>query len=87
MVRRPPAQLTRPANDAYPRLPSPSQLNNFTLFGMTFDGNLSIDGLITNLFETTHVHPWVAASHLRWFVEPTSPPTRLYSLTLARLIR
>lgn len=23
---------------------------------------------ITNLFETAYVHPWVAASHIRWFV-------------------
>ncbi|GAA5848275.1 hypothetical protein JCM8547_004466 [Rhodosporidiobolus lusitaniae] len=46
----------------------PKVLNNFTLFGTTFDGHLPIDGLITNLFESTYVHPWVAASHLRWFV-------------------
>ncbi|GAA5910241.1 uncharacterized protein JCM6883_001123 [Sporobolomyces salmoneus] len=46
----------------------PKVLNNFTLFGTTFDGNLSIDGLITNLFETTYVHRWVKQIHLRWFV-------------------
>ncbi|GAA6029258.1 hypothetical protein JCM8097_003591 [Rhodosporidiobolus ruineniae] len=46
----------------------PKVLNNFTLFGATFDGKLPIDGLITNLFESCYVHPWVAASHLRWFV-------------------
>jgi len=44
----------------------PKVLNNFTVFGVTFDGNLSIDGLITNLFETTYVHRWVSMSHLRW---------------------
>ncbi|BGP13776.1 hypothetical protein JCM10213v2_001714 [Rhodosporidiobolus nylandii] len=46
----------------------PKVLNNFTLFGSTFDGHLPIDGLITNLFESCYVHPWVAGSHLRWFV-------------------
>ncbi|GAA5958149.1 hypothetical protein JCM3765_002830 [Sporobolomyces pararoseus] len=46
----------------------PKVLNNFTVFGMTFDGNLAIDGLITNLFETTYVHHWVEKIHLRWFV-------------------
>ena len=46
----------------------PKVLNNFRVLGSTFDGNLPIDGLITNLFETAYVHPWVAASHLRWFV-------------------
>ncbi len=46
----------------------PKVLNNFRVLGSTFDGNLPIDGLITNLFETAYVHPWVSASHLRWFV-------------------
>ncbi|ORY32137.1 hypothetical protein BCR39DRAFT_479301 [Naematelia encephala] len=46
----------------------PKVLNNFRVLGTTFDGNLPIDGLITNLFETAYVHPWVSASHLRWFV-------------------
>lgn len=46
----------------------PKVLNNFRVLGTTFEGNLPIDGLITNLFETAYVHPWVAASHLRWFV-------------------
>jgi len=44
----------------------PKVLNNFTVLGNTFDGNLPIDSLITGLFETTYVHPWVASSHLRW---------------------
>lgn len=30
----------------------PKVLNNFRVFGATFDGALPIDGLITNLFET-----------------------------------
>lgn len=46
----------------------PKVLNNFSMFGATFDGELPIDGLITNLFETSYVHPWVKSSHLRWFV-------------------
>ena len=46
----------------------PKVLNSFTMFGATFDGELPIDGLITNLFETAYVHPWVKRSHLRWFV-------------------
>lgn len=46
----------------------PKVLNNFRVLGTTFSGNLPIDGLITNLFETTYVHPWVSQSHLRWFV-------------------
>lgn len=46
----------------------PKILNNFSLFGMTFDGKLPIDSLITNLCESAYVHPWVAQSHLRWFV-------------------
>ncbi|KAF9514503.1 hypothetical protein BS47DRAFT_1328903 [Hydnum rufescens UP504] len=46
----------------------PKVLNDFQLLGFKFEGNLPIDGLITNLFETTYVHPWVAKLHLRWFV-------------------
>lgn len=46
----------------------PKVLNSFELFGMRFDGELPIDGLITNLFETAYVHRWVKRSHLRWFV-------------------
>ncbi|GAA6004683.1 hypothetical protein JCM10207_000980 [Rhodosporidiobolus poonsookiae] len=46
----------------------PKVLNNFRLCGITFDGHLPIDGLITNLFESAYVHPWVAALHLRWFI-------------------
>jgi dimethylaniline monooxygenase (N-oxide forming) len=46
----------------------PKVLNNFRVLGATFDGALPIDSLITNLFETAYVHPWVSKSHLRWFV-------------------
>lgn len=46
----------------------PAVLADFVVFGVKFDGSLPIDGLITNLFETHGVHPWVAARHLRWHV-------------------
>lgn len=46
----------------------PAVLENFRVLGATFDRPTPIDGLITNLFETAYVHPWVARSHLRWFV-------------------
>ncbi|KAK4054707.1 hypothetical protein OIV83_000631 [Microbotryomycetes sp. JL201] len=44
----------------------PKVLNDFQVFGIKFDGDLPIDGLITNLFETAYVHPWVRQSRLRW---------------------
>jgi len=59
----------------------PKVLNNFRVLGATFDGALPIDGLITNLFETAYVHPWVAASHLRWFVSDFVIKRVLYVLT------
>lgn len=59
----------------------PKVLNNFRVLGSTFDGALPIDGLITNLFETAYVHPWVAASHLRWFVSDFVIKRVLYVLT------
>lgn len=59
----------------------PKVLNNFRVLGSTFEGNLPIDGLITNLFETTYVHPWVAASHLRWFVSDFVVKRVLWVLT------
>ncbi|WWC71229.1 uncharacterized protein I206_105182 [Kwoniella pini CBS 10737] len=46
----------------------PKVLNNFKVLGVTFDGNLPIDGLITNLFEDTYVHKWISQSNLRWFI-------------------
>ncbi|KAF8334136.1 uncharacterized protein EI90DRAFT_3145067 [Cantharellus anzutake] len=46
--------------------------NDFEVFGFKFDGKIPIDvfdiGLITNLFETAYVHPWVAKLHWRWFI-------------------
>ena len=59
----------------------PKVLNNFRTLGTTFDGNLPIDGLITNLFETAYVHPWIAASHLRWHVSDTIIKRVLWLLT------
>lgn len=59
----------------------PKVLDNFRVLGSTFDGNLPIDGLITNLFETAYVHPWVAASHLRWFVSDYVVKRVLWVLT------
>ncbi|KAF9049230.1 FAD/NAD-P-binding domain-containing protein [Hymenopellis radicata] len=48
----------------------PKALNDFEILGYRFDGEkkVPIDCLITNLAETAYVHPWVAASHIRWFV-------------------
>ncbi|KAF8163187.1 FAD/NAD(P)-binding domain-containing protein [Crassisporium funariophilum] len=48
----------------------PKALNDFELFGFKFqsDRPVPIDSLITNLGETAYVHPWVARSHIRWFV-------------------
>ncbi|ODO05732.1 hypothetical protein I350_04793 [Cryptococcus amylolentus CBS 6273] len=59
----------------------PKVLNNFRVFGTTFDGNLPIDGLITNLFETAYVHPWVSASHVRWFISDLVIKRVLWFLT------
>lgn len=46
----------------------PKVLNRFSVFGFTTKAKLPIDGLITNLMETTYVHPWIAASRLRWLL-------------------
>ena len=59
----------------------PAVLADFVVFGNVFDGNLPIDGLITNLFETAYVHPWVAAAHLRWFVSDFVIKRLLWVLT------
>ncbi|PWN40042.1 FAD/NAD-P-binding domain-containing protein [Ceraceosorus guamensis] len=59
----------------------PAVLENFTFLGVTFDRPTPIDGLITNLFETSHVHPWVARSHLRWFVSDMIIKRVLWVLT------
>lgn len=59
----------------------PAVLADFVVFGNVFDGNLPIDGLITNLFETAYVHPWVASAHLRWFVSDFVIKRVLWALT------
>ena len=46
----------------------PKVLNRFQVFGLKTGGSLPIDGLITNLFETTYVHRAIDKSRLRWFV-------------------
>lgn len=56
-------------------------LNNFSILGSTFDGDLPIDGLITNLFESAYVHPWVAQLHLRWFISDFVIKRLLWALT------
>lgn len=59
----------------------PAILENFQVLGFQFDRPTPIDGLITNLFETTYVHPWVSKSHLRWFVSDTIIKRVLWVLT------
>ncbi|KAG0660848.1 hypothetical protein C6P46_004403 [Rhodotorula mucilaginosa] len=59
----------------------PKVLNNFSILGSTFDGDLPIDGLITNLFESAYVHPWVAKLHLRWFISDFVIKRLLWALT------
>lgn len=59
----------------------PAVLENFMVLGVTFDRPTPIDGLITNLFETAYVHPWVARSHLRWFVSDAVIKKVLWVLT------
>ncbi|EPQ58604.1 dimethylaniline monooxygenase [Gloeophyllum trabeum ATCC 11539] len=48
----------------------PKALNDFSLLGFKFESKnpVPIDSLITNLGETAYVHPWVAKSHIRWFI-------------------
>ncbi|KAF8969949.1 FAD/NAD-P-binding domain-containing protein [Flammula alnicola] len=48
----------------------PKALNDFEIFGIGFKTKtpVPIDSLITNLAETAYVHPWVAQSHIRWFI-------------------
>jgi dimethylaniline monooxygenase (N-oxide forming) len=59
----------------------PAILENFQVLGFQFDRPTPIDGLITNLFETTYVHPWVSKSHLRWFVSDMIIKRVLWVLT------
>ncbi|SCV68684.1 BQ2448_805 [Microbotryum intermedium] len=48
----------------------PKVLNDFSVFGFKFEGNLPIDGLvlIEDVFETAYGHPWIASSRMRWHI-------------------
>ncbi|KIY66071.1 FAD/NAD-P-binding domain-containing protein [Cylindrobasidium torrendii FP15055 ss-10] len=61
----------------------PKALNDFEVLGYRFDDEkkVPIDSLITNLAETAYVHPWVAASHIRWFVSDFVIKRLLWVLT------
>ncbi|WWC90360.1 uncharacterized protein L201_005293 [Kwoniella dendrophila CBS 6074] len=59
----------------------PKVLNNFKVLGFSFNGNLPIDGLITNLFEDVYVHKWISQSHLRWFISDLIIKRVLWLLT------
>ncbi|RDB21257.1 Dimethylaniline monooxygenase [N-oxide-forming] 5 [Hypsizygus marmoreus] len=64
----------------------PKALNDFELFGFKFESKtpVPIDSLITNLAETAYVHPWVAASHVRWFISDFVLKYLLWLLTGTR---
>ena len=55
----------------------PKVLNDFKVFGVTFDGDLPIDGLITNLFETA------CTSSLRFLL----PDNFIFSLLIFAIFR
>ncbi|KAJ7184298.1 FAD/NAD(P)-binding domain-containing protein [Mycena filopes] len=62
----------------------PKALNDFEVFGFQFKSekrSVPIDSLITNLGETAYVHPWVASSHIRWFVSDFVIKRLLWFLT------
>ncbi|THG98722.1 hypothetical protein EW026_g3525 [Hermanssonia centrifuga] len=61
----------------------PKALNDFQIFGLKFESKtpVPIDSLITNLAETAYVHPWVAASHIRWFISDFVVKRVLWVLT------
>ncbi|KAJ7168185.1 hypothetical protein C8R43DRAFT_983359 [Mycena crocata] len=62
----------------------PKALNDFEIFGYKFKSDkaaVPIDSLITNLGETAYVHPWVASSHIRWFVSDFVIKRLLWFLT------
>ncbi|KAJ6606461.1 hypothetical protein DFH09DRAFT_1120303 [Mycena vulgaris] len=63
---------------------SRSGQNDFEIFGYQFKSDrasVPIDSLITNLGETAYVHPWVASSHIRWFVSDFVIKRLLWFLT------
>ncbi|KAH7107363.1 FAD/NAD(P)-binding domain-containing protein [Auriculariales sp. MPI-PUGE-AT-0066] len=61
----------------------PKALNDFMIFGFKFesDNPVPIDSLITNLGESTYVHPWIAQAHLRWFISDAVLKKVLWFLT------
>ncbi|KAE9406677.1 FAD/NAD-P-binding domain-containing protein [Gymnopus androsaceus JB14] len=62
----------------------PKALNDFEVLGLRFDSSrpgVPIDSLITNLAETAYVHPWVASTHIRWFVSDFVIKRLLWVLT------
>ncbi|KAJ7915489.1 FAD/NAD(P)-binding domain-containing protein [Mycena leptocephala] len=62
----------------------PKALNDFEIFGFKFNEKtrgVPIDSLITNLAETAYVHPWVASTHVRWFVSDFVIKRLLWFLT------
>ncbi|KAJ7491288.1 hypothetical protein FB451DRAFT_1222690 [Mycena latifolia] len=62
----------------------PKALNDFEIFGYRFKSDkasVPIDSLITNLGETAYVHPWVASTHIRWFVSDFVIKRLLWFLT------
>ncbi|KAF8078064.1 hypothetical protein FPV67DRAFT_1463978 [Lyophyllum atratum] len=61
----------------------PKALNDFEILGFKFESKtpVPIDSLITNLGETAYVHPWVAASHIRWFISDFVLKRLLWILT------
>ncbi|KAJ6488542.1 hypothetical protein C8R47DRAFT_1274772 [Mycena vitilis] len=49
----------------------PKSFNGLRILGYKLQSDspsVPLDSIITNLAETTYVHPWVASSHLRWFI-------------------
>ncbi|TFK45976.1 hypothetical protein OE88DRAFT_1739780 [Heliocybe sulcata] len=61
----------------------PKALNDFSLLGFKFESKIPvpIHSLITNLGETAYVHPWVAKSHIRWFISDFVVKRVLWVLT------
>ncbi|KAJ7090309.1 hypothetical protein B0H15DRAFT_838066 [Mycena belliarum] len=62
----------------------PKALNDFEIFGLKYKSDkaaVPIDSLITNLGETAYVHPWIAATRVRWFVSDFVIKRLLWFLT------
>ncbi|KAG7088525.1 hypothetical protein E1B28_012508 [Marasmius oreades] len=61
----------------------PKLLDGFEFLGLESksQAGLPLDCLITNLAETAYVHPWVAGSHIRWFISDFVIKRLLWFLT------